>query len=284
MKIAVTGAGGYIGKHVVKALSSMGHEVIAITYPNSNNTLTGSIIEMDILSATDNEINEVFSGFDAVLHLAWSAGFNHHDQGHIANVMGHYRFLKALIGAGVNNISVAGTMHEIGYHVGEITENTTCNPSNPYGIAKNFLRQACTYEMEKANVPLKWLRMYYILGDDRNSNSIFSKIIAAEDAGKETFPLNSGEMLYDFIDIECLAQQIAAATVQTDICGIINCSSGKPRSLRTMVEGFIAQHKMKIKPEYNVFPARAYDSPAIWGNSSKIEEIMANGHSDDKQR
>lgn len=283
MKIAVTGAGGYIGKHVVNALTSMRHDVVAITYPGSKNTLSSNVIELDILEASDDKIIDVFAEFDAVLHLAWSAGFNHHDQGHIANVMNHHRFLKGLINAGVQNISVAGTMHEIGYHVGEITEKTACNPSNPYGIAKNFLRQICTYEMEKAGVQLKWLRMYYITGDDRNSNSIFSKIIAAEDAGKETFPLNSGEMLYDFIDVECLARQIATATVQTEVTGVINCSSGKPKSLRTAVEEFIAKHNLKIKPVYNVFPARAYDSPAIWGNSDKIERIMANGCNDDKQ-
>ncbi|RCX01737.1 MULTISPECIES: NAD-dependent epimerase/dehydratase family protein [Kosakonia] len=291
MKIAVTGAGGYIGKHVVRALALMHHDVSAIVYPGTNNvvlpengnTISPTLIEMDILEATDEQIIRVFGQFDAVLHLAWNAGFNHHDQSHISNVMRHYSFLKALITAGVKNISVAGTMHEIGYHVGEITENTACNPINPYGIAKNFLRQACIYEMEKACVSLKWLRMFYITGDDRNSNSIFAKIIAAEDAGKETFPLNSGEMLYDFIDIDCLAQQIATATIQTDIHGVINCSSGKPKSLRTAVENFIAQHKLKIKPEYNVYPARPYDSPAIWGDSSKIEKIMANGHSDDKQ-
>ncbi len=282
MKIAVTGAGGYIGKHVVKALTSTHHDVVAITYTGAN-TVTSNVIKMDILEASDDKIIEVFSNFDAVLHLAWSAGFNHYDKGHIANVMNHYRFLKALVRAGVQNISVAGTMHEIGYHVGEVTEKTACNPGNPYGISKNFLRQICIYEMEKADVSLKWLRMYYITGDDRNSNSIFSKIMAADDASKETFPLNSGEMLYDFIDIECLAKQIATATIQTDVAGIINCSSGKPKSLRTAVDEFIVQHKLRIKPVYNVFPSRAYDSPAIWGNSNKIEQIMVNSFNDNKQ-
>ena len=47
--------------------------------------------------------------------------------------------------------------------------------------------------------------------------------------------------------------------------GIFNCCSGKPKSLRTAVEEFIAVHNLKIKPKYNVFPARPYDSMAVWG-------------------
>ncbi len=43
---------------------------------------------------------------------------------------------------GIKNISVAGTMHEVGYFVGPIDENTPCNPRNPLWNCKNFLRQA----------------------------------------------------------------------------------------------------------------------------------------------
>ena len=274
MKVAITGAGGYIGRHVLNRLKEMQLDVTAVVYPGSTIGSDTKSIELDILNTSDEVISNAFGGFDAVLHLAWTAGFNHHDPIHIENVMKHYHFLKALIKAGITNISVAGTMHEVGYHVGEINEHTACNPSNPYGIAKNFLRQMCMYEMQKSNVHIKWLRMYYITGDDSHSNSIFSKILMAEYDGKKTFPLNSGEMLYDFITIEQLAEQISMAVVQTDITGVINCCTGKPRSLRTLVESFIRDNDLSIIPEYNVFPVRDYDSPALWGSSVIIDKIM----------
>lgn len=276
IKIAITGAGGYIGRHVLSQLLDMNFEVTAIIYPGSAPVLGANNIELDILNASEEVILSSFKGFDAVLHLAWTAGFNHHDPSHIDNVMKHYHFIKSLINSGVTNISIAGTMHEVGYHVGEITENTACNPSNPYGIAKNFLRQLCMYEMQKSHVNIKWLRMYYITGDDCHSNSIFAKLLKAEKDGRNTFPLNSGEMLYDFITIKELAKQISAATVQTDFLGIINCCTGKPRSLRTVVESFITENNLNIVPEYNVFPVREYDSPALWGSNLIINEIIEN--------
>ncbi|OXC77915.1 UDP-glucose 4-epimerase [Caballeronia sordidicola] len=204
---------------------------------------------------------------DVCIHLAWQAGFNHQDPAHIGNMMKHYRLIEKLIANGLKHLAVAGSMHEIGYHVGEVTDKTPANPLNPYGVAKNFLRQALTLLCEKNNVDFKWLRMYYIHGDDRINNSIFSKLLTAEAEGKETFPLNSGEMLYDFIEVSRLGVQIALASTQPDYHGVINCSSGEPVALRTMVERFIETNKLKIRPEYNKFPRRSYDSYAIWGNA-----------------
>ncbi|MDQ0432321.1 NAD-dependent epimerase/dehydratase family protein [Pantoea agglomerans] len=274
--IAVTGASGYIGRHVISVIKDNGFQPVSVVYSTEKTMVDEYIIKMDILSASREEVINHFSGMNSVIHLAWQSGFNHHDECHLNNVTRHLNFIESLMIAGVKNISVAGTMHEVGYFVGEIDNNTPCNPINPYGISKNYLRQACLYLANKYNCNLKWLRMYYILGDDNNSNSIFSKILTAEQEKKGTFPLNSGEMLYDFINIKDLSNQIFAASNQDKVNGIINCCSGKPVSLRTTVEKFIKDNALNIKPLYNVFPAREYDSPAIWGSSKIINKIMNN--------
>ena len=66
-----------------------------------------------------------------------------------------------------------GTVHEIGYYEGDVNANTPCNPLSMYGIAKNALRQAMLMYCEDKNVSLKWLRAYYITGDDQNNKSIY---------------------------------------------------------------------------------------------------------------
>ena len=267
MKIIVTGANGYIGRNVVSELLSRGHEVISILFSGEKAheyILDSEIKYFDLLEMSIDEIKENLTGADSILHLAWQAGFNHQDPSHIQNVIKHYNFVTNVCNAGVNRISVAGTMHEVGYYVGAINENTPCNPLNSYGIAKNFLRQALTEYTDKNDSYLQWLRFYYITGDDKYSNSIFTKILKAAEEGKKTFPLNSGEMLYDFIDIKALAKQISDE-LERDNTGVINCCSGKPKSLRTAVTEFINDNNLDITPEYGVFPERAYDSMAVWG-------------------
>ena len=95
------------------------------------------------------------------------------------------------------------------------------------------------------------------------------------EAGKPTFPFTSGKNQYDFLDVEELARQIAAAATQDEITGIINCCSGKPVSLADKVEEFIAEHGYKIRPDFGVYPDRPYDSPGIWGDAARIRQIMS---------
>jgi dTDP-6-deoxy-L-talose 4-dehydrogenase (NAD+) len=277
MKVAVTGAGGYIGRHVVRALVDKGHEVVAA----SQDTQSADSRIAGVDYRTFNLFDESLDAFDALgrpetcIHLAWAAGFNHQDPLHIENAPKHYKLIENLIASGLRHISIAGSMHEIGYYNGEVTANTPANPLNPYGVAKNFLRQATTVLCEKHGVDFKWLRMYYITGDDAHNNSIFSKLLAANAAGQETFPLNSGEMLYDFIDSRRLGMQLALASTQTQYQGIINCCSGKPVALRTMVERFIEANGLSILPEYYKFPRRSYDAYAIWGNADIVLALEA---------
>jgi dTDP-6-deoxy-L-talose 4-dehydrogenase (NAD+) len=176
---------------------------------------------------------------------------------------------------GIKRLAVMGSMHEIGYWEGAIDENTPCNPLSQYGVAKNALRQSLSLSL-KDKINLQWLRAYYIYGDDKRASSVFAKIIAAAERGDELFPFTSGKNKYDFITVDGLARQIAACVLQEKINGTINCCTGEPKTLAEQTEDFIKQHDFKIKLDYGAFPDRPYDSPGVWGDSTKIEDIMQN--------
>ncbi len=103
---------------------------------------------------------------------------------------------------------------------------------------------------------------------------IASEILEREAKGDPTFPFTTGRNKFDFIDIDDLARMIAASVLQKDMKGIINCCSGEPVSLAEKVEAFLKEHHLKIRPVYGAFPDRPYDSPAIWGDATKINIIL----------
>lgn len=271
MKVVVTGASGYIGRHVVDALIKMHHEVIAVDMINKGINTDATFLSLDIFS---DDIYNKLGRPDACIHMAWKDGFNHASDAHMGMLSKHYAFIKNMIDGGVKYLSVMGTMHEIGYYEGCVDENTPTNPLSMYGIAKNALREASLLLADKSDTALMWLRAYYILGDDSNNNSIFSKISQMEHEGKASFPFVSGKNKYDFINVDELAKQIATASTQSEITGIINCCSGKPVSLADKVNEFIEKNHYSIRPDYGKFPERPYDSPAIWGDNTKINKIM----------
>lgn len=275
MKVAITGANGYIGNHVVKALLDAKVSCTAVDFNNTHIDPRADFLPLNILESTP-EIYAKLGRPDVFLHLAWKDGFAHQSPAHMELLSSHATLIRHLLEGGLKHLAVMGTMHEVGYHEGAVDENTPCKPISTYGIAKNALRESSRLLAEKHGAVWQWLRAYYIYGDDTNTHSIFGKILQTSQEKKTSFPFTSGKNKYDFIPITELAGQITASVLQTKVTGIINCCSGRPVSLAQQVEKFIQQHSLNIKLAYGTYPDRPYDSPAIWGDNSKIQTILNN--------
>ncbi len=274
MKIVVTGANGYIGRHVVNALIKFGHDITAVDICSKDPESVVKVISLDVLNSDEN-LYEKLGKPDAIVHLAWQDGFVHNAFSHIEKLPLHFNFINKMAKSGVSHFLVMGSMHEVGYFEGAITESTPTNPTSLYGIAKNSLRQALDVLFKDKDVCFQWIRAFYIFGDDRSNHSIFTKLLEMEASGQTLFPFTDGNNKYDFEHISILAEQIAAVVSQKEITGIINCCSGQPVKLKDKIEEFLKLNNLKIKLDYGKYPSRPYDSPIIYGDNTKIQKIMS---------
>ncbi len=278
-KILVTGAAGYIGRHVVKTALDMGYPVIASDFAFKGVDERAEFCDVPLFSG-DKNIWQALGAPDVCIHLAWRDGFRHNASSHMKDLSSHVVFLNNLAKGGLPMLTVMGTMHEVGYWEGPITADTPCAPQSQYGIAKNALRQSLLLSLPDTGCLLHWLRAYYITGDEAHGSSIFAKITQAELDGKETFPFTSGQNRYDFIDVDRLAQMIVAASVQDQVNGIINVCTGQPLTLADRVEQFLRDKHYKIRLDYGAYPDRPYDSPGVWGDPARINEILRSARLD----
>lgn len=104
MKIAVTGASGFIGRHVLSALQLQDVEVVAVTRDAArlgglSNTVR--IVEMDI-ARPSSENFEQMGRPDVLIHLAWDGLPNYKSLHHFETELPRqYHFLKSMIEAGL---------------------------------------------------------------------------------------------------------------------------------------------------------------------------------------
>lgn len=278
-KVLVTGANGYIGRNVIKALQNRKDFYVIATSKNEINYETKNVkfVKFDILN--DKITNNIYSLFDSpniVIHLAWRNGFQHNSPSHLLDLSKHFEFLKTLIDSGVSQLVVAGSFREYGKCNGLAKEKKSFSGLNMYTLSKLSLKKALEIYLKDKSTILQWIRPFSLYGDDTHNNSILTKIYRASLNGEKTFPFTMGNEEYDYESIEDLSNQIIAVASQDKINGVIDLCSGKSVKLSEVAEKFIKDKNLNIKLDYGAFKTRKYDSPCIYGNVDKINKIFNN--------
>src|SRR5262249_12080694 len=95
VKALVTGAGGFLGRHVVARLLERGHEVRALVRPGSPLREWGSGVELVRADLRVGDLAPLFAGVDVVVHVA-AAVAGDEDVQFASSVVGTERLLEAM--------------------------------------------------------------------------------------------------------------------------------------------------------------------------------------------
>jgi nucleoside-diphosphate-sugar epimerase len=274
MKIAITGATGFIGKYVVAELIKRSISPTVAIYPKdpipeSFKTLTQ--VKLDIKDPPAN-IYELLGKPDVLIHLAWGGLPNYKSLFHFEEELpSQYKFLSNLIKAGLKNLVVTGTCFEYGMQSGQLSESLETKPTNPYGFAKDALRKQLEYLSLTNPFSMTWTRLFYMYGDGQAPNSIYSQLKKAIDAKESTFNLSGGEQLRDYLPITELSSYLVSLALSGKNNGIVNICSGTPISIRTLVENWLTKNKWNIKLNLGYYPYPDYEPMAFWGDRRKLD-------------
>ena len=279
MKVLVTGATGFIGNYVITELLKYNFDVIASGVETKKEIHSEWLGKVTYKHADLNENREdwfsYFNKPDIIIHLSWEGLPNYRELFHIErNLPNNYFFLKKMIENGLKKVVVIGTCFEYGIQTGLLKEDLETKPNNPYGLAKDCLRKFI-YELQKnIDFDLKWIRLFYMYGKGQSHNSILSQLEAALKRDDKIFNMSGGEQLRDYLLVEKVAEYIVKISMQDKISGIINCCSGKPVSIKELVENYLAEKNKSIELNLGYYPYPDYEPMAFWGNTKKLKKAL----------
>jgi len=270
-RIAITGVSGFIGRHVVAEFLTHDVEIVAITRDATKlNRLpkTVSIIEMDIARPASDCFAQIGCP-DILIHLAWDGLPNYKSLHHFETELPkQYHFLKAMISAGLPSLLVTGTCFEYGMQSGPLSENMPTKPNNPYGFAKDVLRRQLEFLKLDKPFNLTWARLFYLYGEGQSENSLFSQLKKSVLQGDKVFNMSFGEQLRDYLPVTDVAKQIVVLALARKDIGAINICSGKPISVRGLVEQWLKENDWSIALNLGYYPYPDYEPMAFWGERS----------------
>ena len=277
MKVAVTGASGFIGRHVLSELSRKQVGVVAVTRDAKRllHLSSGvSVVEMDISVPCEYSFARMGHP-DVLIHLAWDGLPNYKSLHHFESELPkQYHFLKTLIQAGLSSVLVAGTCFEYGMQSGALSEGLKACPTNPYGYAKDALRQQMEFLKSAKPFNLVWGRLFYMYGDCQPSSSLYSQLKDAVLNGDPVFNMSGGEQLRDYLPVTEVARMIVQLALSDRDIGIVNICSGVPISVRSLAEQWLIENNWEIQLNLGHYPYPDFEPMAFWGDATKLQEVI----------
>ena len=240
--ILLTGASGFVGRQIAKALIDRAHHVTLVMRP-AGLEKSGLLGENISAIETRDVFGEDFvwwcrqlEGIDTVIHSAWyvEPGKYLDSPINIDCVAGTLPLAEACVEAGVGQFIGIGTCFE--YHLpnGAIDENARVGPVTLYAAAKLALFYQLQRRFAGTQTALTWARLFYLHGEGENPARLFPTLHRKLSSG-EPMHLSSGDKTRDFLDVRD-AGRLIAALAETGQAGIANICSGKAVTIRQVAE------------------------------------------------
>jgi dTDP-6-deoxy-L-talose 4-dehydrogenase (NAD+) len=271
----LTGATGFVGRNVMKALREGGAPVRAVVRDGSASRLPSlgpddsMITTADLFAETAAWWEQACKGVDTIVHVAWYAepGKYPLSPKNLDCLAGTLAIAKGAVAAGVRRFVGVGTCAEYDGSHGYLAVTTPLAPATPYAAAKAAAFLALSRYFEQAKVEFAWCRLFYMYGEEEDSRRLVPHIRAKLSAGQPA-DLTSGTQVRDFMDVADAGRMIAE-TALSDHQGPLNVCSGVPITVRELAERVADEYGRRDLLRFGAIPDRAGEPPVVVGVRSQ---------------
>jgi UDP-glucose-4-epimerase GalE len=293
--VLVTGGAGYIGSHAAKALHRAGHRVIVydnLVAGHRGAVKYGELVEGDIADVA--ALRSVMRAHQVVgvMHFAAFLDVGESVRDPISyyrnNVIGALGVLEAMVAEQVGHFVFSSTCATYGEPIETpITETHPQKPINSYGETKLAVEHALPH-LEAAH-GIRWVALRYFnasgadpdgeIGEDHSPEiHLIPRTIEAATGGRQLqvfgddYPTPDGTCLRDYVHVTDLADahvRALAAIVETGKSGAYNLGTGRPHSVREVID--TVERVTGRKVPWTLAPRRPGDPAVLYASAQKAQ-------------
>lgn len=284
----MTGAAGFIGSTLVRALLEEGESVVGIDnfspYYSTDlkrrtidrlsherfNFVEGDLLTLDLV--------ELLASANTVFHLAaqpgvrnsWGADFESYAS---ANVVATQRLLDAAHRAGTSRLIYASSSSVYGERVPfPVIEDSRLRPFSPYGITKLGGEQLCVAYSDNFGLHTVSLRLFTVFGPRQRPDMAFSRFISGGLSGDPIRVNGNGEQVRDFTYVDdVVAAMIGARDAAVRPGTVLNIAGGNAASVNEVLQT-IASLVGELRIEYG--PAQPGDVQRTGASGDRARTLL----------
>lgn len=238
-RVLLTGASGFVGTRVMRALVTAGHEVHAVSSREQQPTDGVRWVMGDLLepAAAKNLVEGLRP--ERLLHLAWIAkpGVYWTSPENICWVEATLRLLREFANHGGERAVIAGSCAEYDWWSGNglcVETSTPLRPATLYGISKDATRALSEAFAAAVGIELSWGRIFYLYGPGEPKTRLVPFVAQALLEGK-TAAVGDGVQVRDFLHVDDVAEALVAL-LDSHVEGPVNIGSGRGVKVREVIE------------------------------------------------
>jgi nucleoside-diphosphate-sugar epimerase len=272
----LTGATGFVGSQVLRALGEKGVQVRAVVREGKQIQLATSefveavVTTSDLFGESADWWASVCEDVDTVIHVAWYAEPGKYLQAaqNLDCLRGTLQMAQGAAQAKVKRFVGIGTCFEYDLTGGMLSVNTPLQPLTPYAGAKAAAFMSLSQWLPHQDVEFAWCRLFYLHGEGEDARRLVPYLRTKLAAG-EPVELTKGDQIRDFLDVREAGRLIANTAIGHET-GPINICTGTPITVRQLAEKIADEYGRRDLLRFGARPDNLIDPPCVVGLRQEV--------------
>lgn len=272
MRALVTGAGGFVGTHLVRHLADQGDEVVEM-----ERTVDG----IDIVDDARLTAAVASAAPEAVYHLAGASdvggSWDAPRQTFLANAVGTFNVLEACRAAGAERVLVVSSADVYG-RVTEaelpLDEDRPLQPVTPYAASKVATDALAQQAWLGYGLPVIRVRAFNHLGPGQSDRfvapSLAARIARNERDGGDTVPIGNLTPLRDITDVRDVVRAYRLLVESGTAGEAYNVCSGRAVAVEELADTLLAMANRPMRLVTDPTLQRPVEIPVLVGDSTRL--------------